>query len=618
MAQTVLPVAPQLQALDRCNKMVVVRPSEAAAAAREVLGASGTTPDQRLAATTCMAVAQLLAGDGEEGAAALDQALLLLDSSGVTPEGRLDGQMRLASMLARLGRLDEALAMQEEVLAAARERDIVPMQVESLRFMAAIRAGEFDDPEGALPYFRQAYDLHRVLVGASGAIHPPLSYDLGYTLMQLGQYEEADAMFVEASAGAAPIPELAGMDDRIASHRAEILRLRGDPGTAEPRLVAALARQRAGGDRVGEAATLQRLARARLDLGRAQEALMPAHESLAVAERGHFSAEVRDALHALADIHAVLGQQEAAAGYAARAREVGRGLDRAAAARRLAAMQAVAANDLAPKTVAGRIGDERGVMLRNIAIVVLVVLVLLALVLLVLAHRRQHRLESISVTDALTGLPDRRGATQRLEARVADGAARAALLLVDIDYFEELNERFGHDAGDRALVAVARCVRESCDTGDLVARWGGGTLLVLREDTTQEAMFALAAHLRSRVGDLQFDGGAGAPAPLSASIGAVPLPLFPRGNGGWQGAMRAADRALFVAKRAGRNAWAGLWGVAPAIDPVRALADMRMALAEGWLVVGGNRPMDWSEARPLPAAGMDAGVAPSGAPVPRD
>lgn len=611
LAQTVLPVAPQMQALDRCNRMVVVRPSDAEAAAREVLGASGTTPDQRLAATTCMAVAQVLSGQGETGAATLDQGLMLLDAPGVTPTGRLEGQMRLASMLVRLGRVDEALAMQEQVLIAARERGIVPMQVESLRFMAAIRATEFDDPEGALPYFRQAHDLHRVLVGAAGPIHPPLSYDLGYALMQLGQYEEADAMFAEAAAGAGPIPELAGMGDRIASHRAEILRLLGDPGTAEPRLAAALARQRTAGDLVGESATLQRLARARLDLGRAQEALAPASESLAIAERGRFIAEERDALHVLADIHTALGQHEAAAAHAARARDVGRSLDHDAAARRLAGMQALAVNELAPETVARRIDEARMAMLRNVAIVVLVVLALAALLLLARARRRQRRLESLGFTDALTGLPDRRSATRRLEALAADGAARAALLLVDVDRLKAINGRFGHDAGDHALVAVARCLRESCDTGDLVARWSGEEFLVLREDTTREAAFALAGHLRAQVERLQVVADAGAPLQLTVSIGVAPLPLFPVG-GGWRDALRAADRALYAAKHAGHNAWTGLWGVAEGVEADRALADVQAALAEGWFEGGGNRPMDWSGVRAAPAAGVDADVVHSG------
>ena len=605
MAQTVLPVAPQGQALERCNKLVVVRPSEAEAAAREVLGASGTTPDQRLAATTCMAVAQAVSGQTEAGTATLDQALALLDAPGVTATGRLDGLMRLASMLARLKRLDEALAMQEQVLVAARERGIVPMQIESLRFMAAIRASEFDDPQGALPYFRQAYDLHRALVGANGAIHPPLSYDLGYTLMNLGQYEEADAKFTEAATGAAAIPELAGMGDLIASHRAEIARLRGDPGAAEPQLAAVLLRQRVAGDLAGEAVTLQRLAHARLDLGRAQEALEPGREALAVAERVGLTGEQRAALQVLADTFTALGQHEAADLHAARARDLGHNLDREAAARRLAGMQALATRDLAPEVVAGRIGEERREMLRNVAVVALVVLALAALMLLARARRRHRRLLALSVTDALTGLPDRRGASPRLQALQA-GSPRAAVLLIDVDHFKQVNDRFGHDGGDRVLVQIARCLRDACDPGDLVARWGGEEFLVLREDTSQEAAFALAAHLRAQIESLHIEAPGGQPQQLSVSIGVASLPLFPD-SAGWEDAVRAADRALYAAKHSGRNAWVGLWGMASGTNVDAALADVHGALAQGAFAVGGNRPIDWSGPHGAPVASGGAG-----------
>lgn len=610
-AQTVLPVAPHVQALERCNRMVVARPAEAEAAAREALAATAITPDQRLSATACMAVAQLLSAQGEAGVATLDRALALLDAPGVTPIGRLDGQMRLASMLVRVGRVDDALAMQEQVLATARERGIVPMQVESLRFMAAIRATEFDDPQGALPYFRQAYELHRVLAGTTGKPHPPLSYDLGYTLMQLGQYDEADAMFAEASAAAAAIPELAGMDDRIASHRAEILRQRGDAAEAEPRLAAALARQRAGGDLAGKVETLRRLARARLDLGRAEEALAPAHESLAVAESGGFTAEVRDALNTLADIHAALGRHAEALDYAARARETGRSLDRDAAARRLAGMQAVASRQLAPDEVAGRIAGDRNALLRNIAIAVLAAMAAGSLALLVRSRRRQRGLDALSATDPLTQLPNRRGLTRRIEALDLSGDRRAALLLVDVDHFKAINERFGYEGGDRALVEVARCLREACDAGDLVARWGGEEFLVLREDTSREAAFALAGHLRAQVERLQLEMAVGERSPLTVSIGVASLPLFPGGYD-WHDALRAADRALYAAKRAGRNAWVGVHGVAEGIDADSALADVQAALAQGWLEVGGNRPMDWSGVGMGAEVDADAGAARSG------
>lgn len=594
-AQTVLSVTPQTQALDRCQKLVTVRAAEAVAAAQEVLAASGTTPDQRLAATICMAVAQTLSGQRDAGAISLEAARGLLDAPGVTPRGRLDGQLRLPVLLVRLGRVDEALAVQEEVLVTARERGIVPVQIESLRFMAQIRATEFDDPEGALPYFRQAYDLHRAMVGTSGNVNPPLSYDLGYTLMLLGQHEEADVLFAEAGKAAAAIPELAGMEDRIASHRAEILRLRGHADAAEPQLVTVLARQRAGGDLAGEAATLNRLSRARLDLGRAQEALGVAREALDVAERGRYPEEERNALDALADIHVALGQSELALEYAKREREMGRALDRQDTARRLAGMQARAADsELTSNVVSDRIKSERAELLRNIVIVVLGFFALVALLLLVRARGKQRQLEEISVTDSLTQLPDRRGATRRLEVLETKGVGRSALLLIDVDRLSTINDKLGRDAGDHALVAVARCLRDSCDPGDMVARWDGGEFVVLREDTSQEAAFALAAHLRAQIERLQVAGSSGSAPIPSVSIGVVSLPLFPEGVGGRQEALRAVNRALQVAKRVRRNAWVGLWGVASGIDAARALDNMTGALSNGWFVVSGNPPVNLS------------------------
>lgn len=597
-AQTVLPMTPQTQSLERCHKLVIVRPSDAASAAREVLAASGTTADQRLAATVCLAVAQILSEQREAGAASADEALALLDAPGVSPAGKLDGQLRLPAALVRLGRVGEALALQEEVLVAARERGIVPMQIEALRFMATIRATEFDDPEGALAHFRQAYDLHRAMVGTSGNVNPPLSYDLGYTLMLLGKHDEADVLFAEAATAAAAIPELAGMVDRIDSHRAEIVRSRGDAADAERRLTAVLSRQRAGEDTLGEVATLHRLARARLDLGRAQEALAPAREALELAERGHHREEMRDALDVLVDVHVELGEHAVAVEYAKRAGEVTRSLDRDAAARGLASMQARAADTaFAPAAVMDRQARERNVLLLSLALITLGTLALVALLLLARARYRQRQLEMISVTDSLTRLPNRLGATRRLAALDGDMSTRAALLLVDIDRFKAINDRLGHAVGDLALEAVAHCLRESCDAGDMVARWGGEEFLVLRENTSQEAAFALAAHLRAQVERLRADDGSGAPLQLSVSIGAASLPLFPRGNGDWRVAMRAADRALYRAKRSGRNAWIGLWGLEAGVDADTALDDVPAALDKGWFAVGANRPTDWSEER---------------------
>ena len=605
-AQTVLPVAPQVAELVRCERLVTTHPVQAQDAARQVLAASGLTADQRVSATTCLGMAQVLSGDAEAAAATLEQARQLLDAPGVSDMGRMEGRMRLAALLARQGRIDEALALQEQNLAAARQAGVVPIQIEALRFMAQVRSTEFDDPEGALPYFQQAYDLHRVLVRRSGRPNPPLVYDLGYTLMLLGRHADADARFVEAAAEAAKIPELAGMSDRIASHRAEIARLNGDPAAAEPQLAAVVARQRSAGDLVGEAVTLQRLASARLDLGRAQDALAPATESLAAAERGNFSAEIRESLMTLALVHDALGQAPVAAEFAARARELARGEDRQRAAQRLARMQAqAAATDLSAEAAAGQLDQAGAALLRNIALGALAVLVPLTVFLLLRARRRHRRLEALSVTDALTGLPDRRGASPRLQARQA-GSPRAVVLLIEVDHFKQVNDRFGHDGGDRVLVQIARCLRDACDPGDLVARWGGEEFLVLREDTSQEAAFALAAHLRAQVESLPIEAAGDQPQQLSVSIGVASLPLFPDGAG-WQDAVRAADRALYAAKHSGRNAWVGLWGMAAGTNVDAALADVHGALAQGAFAVGGNRPIDWSGPHGAPVASGEAG-----------
>ena len=551
VAQTVLPVAPHAQALERCDRNAMARPVEAEAAAGEVLAAAAATPDQRLRATACMAVAQLLSGKSEAGMATLDRALALLDAPGITPVGRLDGRMRVASMLARVGRMDDALAMQEIVLQEARERGIVPMQIESLRFMAAIRSIEFNDPLGALPLFRQARELHLALAGSTGRPHPPLSYDLGYTLLQLGQYDEADAMFTEASAGLAAVPELAGMADRISSHRAEILRARGDPAAAEPRLVAALARQRAGGDLAGKTVTLQRLARTWLDLGRAEQALPLARESLAEAESGGLAAEARAARQLLADLHEALGQPERAVAYAPDmgTGPDGRGPDHAAAARRLAGMQAVAIDQLTPEQVAARIAEDRQALLRNIAIVVLGLLVLVA-ALWAHARRRQRQRPFPDATDPLTGLPDHGALARYLATLDPPAEATAALLRIEVEALALIEAEFGRAGVDAALVEVARCLRQSCDGGDRVARWGDGEFAVLREDTTPRAAAALAVHLRTQVERLQPELVPGQHRPLAVSIDVASLPL-PAAGREEHAAPCAADQAQSPVRHAG-------------------------------------------------------------------
>ncbi|MCD9006765.1 diguanylate cyclase [Luteimonas sp. XNQY3] len=452
----------------------------------------------------------------------------------------------------------------------------------------------------ALPYLQRAYELDRALNAQPPLPGVVLGYDLGYAHLLLGDYDAADQLFAEAEAGSARYPELAGLKPRIASHRAEILRARGDAGRARPLLGDALALQRAAGDRQGEVVTLQRLARTELDLGRAEDALVLARQAVALAEQGRYMAELRDGLYLLADAATAAGDRDAAGGYATRARDMTRAHDREITGRTLAQMQAQAQQGLAPDAVAARERTMRSDWLRNGALAVLAVLATGALWLWLRGRRRERALAVLGDTDPLTGLPNRRGADAVLQALAVQGSGRAAVLLLDIDGFKGINDGFGHDVGDCALAAVAGCLRAASDADDLVARWGGEEFLVVRGRTTQAAAFALADHLRRQVAQLRVEDGRGGALPLTVSVGAASLPLLPGGAGGWRETVRAADRALYVAKRAGRNAWAGLWGLDAGthVDAFSVLDNPVQALAQGWIAIDGNRPMDWSQARP--------------------
>ena len=156
----------------------------------------------------------------------------------------------------------------------------------------------------------------------------------------------------------------------------------------------------------------------------------------------------------------------------------------------------------------------------------------------------------LSRTDFLTGLFNRREAVRQLEfawLQWLQTRRPFALLLCDIDHFKQVNDRFGHDGGDYALVAVARVLREVFP--DLIiARWGGEEFLLLAPDADPAKAAALAEQARQRLAgaNLQWQQQ---PVPLTLSIGHVcVLPGLEV-----EALLQRADAALYQAKAAGRN-----------------------------------------------------------------
>ncbi|MFP5254256.1 MAG: diguanylate cyclase [Acidimicrobiia bacterium] len=151
--------------------------------------------------------------------------------------------------------------------------------------------------------------------------------------------------------------------------------------------------------------------------------------------------------------------------------------------------------------------------------------------------RRESHLAATAGTDALTGLADRR-VGMRVLGRVDAGDAVA---MVDLDRFKGVNDRLGHDAGDEVLRSFGAALRRVLRAADTAARFGGEEFVVLLPRTSPDGAVALLERLRE-------DWETTRPLPITFSAGVAAV-----GRGGGQGALAAADRALYAAKRAGRD-----------------------------------------------------------------
>ncbi|PXW96606.1 diguanylate cyclase (GGDEF)-like protein [Sphaerotilus hippei] len=171
-------------------------------------------------------------------------------------------------------------------------------------------------------------------------------------------------------------------------------------------------------------------------------------------------------------------------------------------------------------------------------------------------ERTRRQVELLSITDPLTALHNRRHfmeAARRQLMRARRHDQPLSLMLIDVDHFKQVNDRHGHQAGDRVLVEVARRCRDTLRAGDLIARFGGEEFIVLLPSTPQAAAAALAEHLRRAVAraPLALPDEARPPSlHLTVSIGLV-AQATPHQT--LDTLIRRADEALYAAKRAGRD-----------------------------------------------------------------
>ena len=179
-------------------------------------------------------------------------------------------------------------------------------------------------------------------------------------------------------------------------------------------------------------------------------------------------------------------------------------------------------------------------------------------------RRHNQELGVASYTDSLTGLPNRRLVEEQL-ASVTNASRRRgdplAVVMLDIDYFKQINDTFGHPAGDAVLKEVAGRLRSILRGADMVGRWGGDEFILVLAGTTLDGSQIVAERARTALStDPVALPGAG-PQHVTLSAGC---------SAGFAGTelVEAADRALLEAKRAGRDRVRTAQDAVPGVVPV--------------------------------------------------
>ncbi|MFA4015005.1 MAG: hypothetical protein RUDDFDWM_000071 [Candidatus Fervidibacterota bacterium] len=167
--------------------------------------------------------------------------------------------------------------------------------------------------------------------------------------------------------------------------------------------------------------------------------------------------------------------------------------------------------------------------------------------------RLYEQVEKLSLTDALTGIANRRHLERHLElelARARRYGYQLAAIMLDIDHFKKFNDTYGHLAGDKVLQGLAKLIASEARASDLVGRYGGEEFLIICAYTDLNGALTLAERIRKSVEEKLLISHNGKELRVTISAGVA---VFPDDATDEVSLIEAADKALYKAKQAGRN-----------------------------------------------------------------
>ena len=550
--------------LDRCEQLEHGQPEQAIELIEPIIAEldAQQQPFERIRAVGCRAWSLGVLGQLEQKQRDLEEIKQLLALL-TEPEQQSQSLRLIATLKHRSGETVESIEALKQALEIAQNNDLTDDLIPLYTNLGIIHS-EAKNHALAIEH----YELALELAEQQGNIQMrlPILYNLGLTYRGADQLDKA----IEAFEQLLEPLEAPGMEIRLASLLSvlgSIYREQGRLEQAQANYERSAALHAELNNPAERSALLIDLSYMALEQDRLQTALDYSDEALSTARESDYSMSIRGALQARARVletagradealellrefnqlneeHLIeqqrseLNELQAQIGYEQQALELAE----------LRTQQQQQQHDLS---------QQRLLLWAGAIIAILILLIVIAAL---FWQRLKHReLTQLSRTDQLTGLPNRHRIMNFLsEAIHSDNADRYVLLLLDLDYFKQINDEHGHDAGDRALFEVAEEMRAFANNHQVdIGRWGGEEFLILFQADRPEDAVQLTTELLDRVASIRGE----ADIRLTASAGFAPLSSLQQlpDQRIWEPALLIADQLLFRAKKAGRNGFFGVW-----------------------------------------------------------